>query len=54
MSRSTVDILIYDSRNYQVLIDPKRHRLYDRIYDSRNYQVLIDENTVQRKMFNLR
>ena len=34
---------IYDSRNYQVLIDRKtyRHTTFE-IYDSRNYQVLID------------
>ena len=37
-------MLIYDSRNYQVLIDLKIGVYYIvLIYDSRNYQVLIDE-----------
>ena len=35
--------MIYDSRNYQVLIDKRKGYKYNRtIYDSRNYQVLID------------
>ena len=33
---------IYDSRNYQVLIDYVFEEERDIIYDSRNYQVLID------------
>ena len=35
-------IMIYDSRNYQVLIDAAEPLLLTHIYDSRNYQVLID------------
>ena len=34
--------VIYDSRNYQVLIDYKNAQGEYEIYDSRNYQVLID------------
>ena len=37
---------IYDSRNYQVLIDLKETiKQLSIIYDSRNYQVLIDHTT---------
>ena len=39
--------IIYDSRNYQVLIDTWLRLQKQRgIYDSRNYQVLIDFQTM--------
>ena len=40
MDRTTLSI--YDSRNYQVLIDKDIYLCAAAIYDSRNYQVLID------------
>ena len=39
---------IYDSRNYQVLIDLNLYNSnFHAIYDSRNYQVLIDSFRVK-------
>ena len=42
MQRSCAFSSIYDSRNYQVLIDCESDFSTTEIYDSRNYQVLID------------